>query len=218
MDHEFWQQRWELNEIGFHNDAVHPSLEKFWPLLAKTPQDSVLVPLCGKSKDMLWLARRGHQVIGVELSPIAVAAFFSENQLEPAVMQKGGFNISESSGVELWRGDYFALPENQLSGIGKVYDRAALVALPTDMRRNYVEKLRGLLPSGAKILLITLEYDQAEMSGPPFRVDREEIEQLYGGWCEIDNLGIQNVLEQEPKLKARGLSNLEERVYWITVL
>ena len=218
MDRDFWHQRWLLNQIGFHSDEVNPYLEKYWPRLAANPDDSVLVPLCGKSRDLLWLLARGNPVIGVEISPIAVNAFFAENGLEPVVSQSHGFCVNEIDGLQIWCGDYFALPEKSFDNINRVYDRAALVALPFEMRKGYAAKFKGLLKSGTQILLISLEYEQSEMAGPPFRVDREEIERLYGDWCDIECLEVQDILSREPQFKAKGISKMEELVYLLTLL
>ena len=55
MNPDFWRERWENREIGFHRDAAHPYLTRFWPTLGIAPGSRVFVPLCGKSNDLLWL-------------------------------------------------------------------------------------------------------------------------------------------------------------------
>lgn len=218
MDQDFWHQRWQLNQIGFHSDKINPHLEKYWPKLTKTSNDVVFVPLCGKSKDLLWLLAQGHQVIGVELSQIAVNAFFSENELEPAVFRRDGFCVYEINNLQIWCGDYFDLLSKAFDRITLVYDRGSLVALPSEMRDDYVSKLRDLIKSDSQILLISFDYDQSEMSGPPFSVKREEIEKLYGSWCNIELLEVQNVLNREPQFKSKGISKMEEFVYKLIVV
>ncbi|MGZ5056228.1 MAG: thiopurine S-methyltransferase [Methylobacter sp.] len=217
MQHEFWHQRWQQNQIGFHSDEINRHLQQQWPKLGIEPNSRVFVPMCGKSNDMLWLLAQGYQVVGVELSPLAVEAFFSDNGLQPAQRQQGNFVISESDRVQILCGDFFALRTAELGKIDAVYDRASLVALPQDMRIDYASHLSALLTPGAKMLLVAFDYPQHEMPGPPFSVQAEEVDRLYRGWCDIELLANDDVLEQELHLKERGLSQLHEQVYRLTV-
>lgn len=217
MQHEFWHQRWQQNQIGFHSDEINPHLQQQWPKLGVEPNSRVFVPMCGKSNDMLWLLAQGYQVVGVELSPLAVEAFFSENGLQSALRRQGDFLIGESDGLQILCGDFFALRPEDLGKIDAVYDRASLVALPYDMRIDYVSHLSALLTPGVKMLLVAFDYPQHEMPGPPFSVQGEEIEKLYRSWCEAELLANEDILEQEPHFKERGLSQLHEQVYRLTV-
>lgn len=218
MHHEFWHQRWQQNQIGFHKHEVNPHLQQQWPKLAVEPNSRVFVPMCGKSIDMLWLLAQGYQVVGVELSPLAVEAFFSNNDLQPTLRQQGDFLISEIDGLQIFCGDFFALQPANLGKIDSVYDRAALVALPNDMRLDYVSRMSALLEPGVSILLVTFDYPQHEMSGPPFSVPSEEVEKLYHAWCDIELLVSEDALERELPLKERGLSQLREQVYRLVVV
>jgi thiopurine S-methyltransferase len=217
MDHGFWHERWQNNQIGFHGNGVNPHLEKYWPKLAKAADELVFVPLCGKSDDLLWLLQQGYRVIGVELSPIAVHGFFAENGLEATVTQSDGFGIYRIDGLQLWCGDFFALPPASVEGVALIYDRASLVALPPEMRAGYAAKLRSLVEPGTQILLVSFAYDQAQMPGPPFSVERYEIEKLYGEWCGIELLDVQDVLDQQPQFRDKGVSAMDECVYKLTV-
>jgi thiopurine S-methyltransferase len=217
MQHEFWHQRWQQNQIGFHSDEINRHLHQQWPKLGIKPNSRVFVPMCGKSNDMLWLLAQGYQVVGVELSPLAVEAFFSDNGLQPIQRQQGNFVISESGRIQILCGDFFALRTADLGNIDAVYDRASLVALPQDMRIDYTSHLSALLKPGAKMLLVAFDYPQHEMPGPPFSVQDEEVERLYRDWCDIELLANVDVLEQELHLKERGLSRLHEQVYRLTV-
>lgn len=217
MQHEFWHQRWQQNQIGFHSDEINPHLQQQWPKLGVEPNSRVFVPMCGKSNDMLWLLAQGYHVVGVELSPLAVEAFFSENGLQPALRLQGDFSISESDGLQILCGDFFALRSENLGTVDAVYDRASLVALPYDMRIDYVAKLSTLLSPGVKMLLVAFDYPQHEMQGPPFSVQREEIEKHYRTWCEIELLADEDILEREPHFKERGLNRLREQVYRLMV-
>lgn len=186
MKHDFWHQRWSEGRIGFHQADFNPYLKKYWQLLSLAADDRVFVPLCGKSKDMLWLREQGHEVLGVELNASACEAFFAENGAEPECNQKSGFEVRSVDGVELMCGDFFSLNTEDLRDVGAVYDRAALIALPQEMRTQYAEHLTQILPKGVQILLITLEYDGE--GGPPFSVQGSEVERLFGAAFEIECL------------------------------
>ena len=213
MQHDFWHQRWQQNQIGFHNQQTNPYLKKYWPELNLKPGSRVLVPLCGKSLDMLWLLAQGYEVLGVELSPLAVEAFFTENQLTVRQRQQGMFVVYESQGLSLFCGDFFVLTATDLQGVDAVFDRAALVALPTEMRVDYVAKLQQILPAGIPSLLVAFDYPQQEMSGPPFSVPFAEIQSHFGAAWEIELLTTQDILDCEPHFRDKGLSRMQEQVY-----
>jgi thiopurine S-methyltransferase len=130
MEEEFWLERWDRGQIGFHQREVNPDLRRSWPDLGLAPGDPVFVPLCGKSRDMGWLRSQGHPVLGVELSPRAVSDFFSESGLEPEWRRHRKLRVAEAGGVRIHQGDFFDLTAEDLAGVGAVYDRAALIALP----------------------------------------------------------------------------------------
>lgn len=218
MQHDFWHQRWQQGQIGFHTDDVNPHLMCYWSALSVPTGRRVFVPLCGKSNDMLWLLAQGHQVVGVELSPLAVSSFFSDNGLHPRIRRHGDFTVSEIDGLQLFCGDFFALQPEVIGPVDAVYDRASLVALPPDMRLEYAAQMRHLLDPGVATLLVAFDYPQHEMSGPPFSVHAREIDMLYHGWCEIERLAGEDVLERELHFKARGLTRMEEQVYRLRVL
>ena len=186
MKHDFWHLRWSEGRIGFHQADFNPYLKKYWQLLSLAGDDRVFVPLCGKSKDMLWLREQGHEVLGVELNPSACEAFFAENGAEPECSQQPGFVVRSVDGVQLLCGDFFSLNAEDLRDVSAVYDRAALIALPPEMRVQYVEYLTQILPRGVQILLITLEFEGE--GGPPFSVQGSEVERLFGEAFEIECL------------------------------
>src|SRR5690606_23452572 len=186
MDAEFWLQRWREGRTNFHQARVTPPLEKFWRLLELPPGSRVLVPLAGKTLDMLWLARQGLRVLGVELSPLAVEQFFAENGLQPAVRDSAQGRHYAAGDIELICGDIFDLDDATLAGCTGVYDRAALVALPADMRARYVDRVYGRLPGGYRGLLVSLDYPQDQMAGPPFSVDDDEVRRLYADHTEVE--------------------------------
>lgn len=214
MDPAFWHQRWRDNLIGFHLPGVNPGLEAYWPQLPVETGAPVFVPLCGKSLDMLWLAER-HPVTGVELSPIAVEAFFTENGLQYKEAQEGSFTVCESERIRILCGDFFDLQSEQLTHTRAVYDRASLIALPPDMRSRYVSHLETLLPADAEMLLITLDYPQAQMDGPPFSVSASEVQDLFGAGWSIDLLHADDVLAHEARFRERGLTRMTENVFYL---
>jgi thiopurine S-methyltransferase len=213
MDPAFWRERWKNQDIGFHQPEFHALLQKYWSRLDLRPSSPVFVPLCGKSLDMVWLAQQGHRVIGAELSELAIDDFFAERGLNPTARTAAHFTVKSAGAYELWCGDVFELPREAVTGVAGVYDRAALIALPRPLREQYAEKLKALLPAQAPVLLITLEYEQPQMSGPPFSVPRREVRELFAGSYDCAELACHHVLESHQHFKQRGLTALEECVF-----
>ena len=216
MNRDFWQARWDEGRTGFHQEEINPHLQRFWSILGTKPGSSVFVPLCGKSRDMLWLRDQGYAVIGVEIVPRAVEAFFAENGLAAVSRPYGAFTLWEGEGIKIFQGDFFDLTAGELSGIAAVYDRASLIALPPLQRRGYAEHLHAVLPAGMSILLVALDYPQTEMDGPPFAVTEHEVAELYQGYFKIAQVCSEDVLAANPRFKEQGLSRLLEKVYVLT--
>lgn len=213
MHESFWQDRWARNQIGFHQEKFNGYLRRHWASLDLPRGTGVLVPLCGKSLDMLWLAEQGYRVLGVELAERAVQDFFAEQGVQPEVSQHGSFMRYRGAAVEILCGDFFALKAEDLAGCEAFYDRAALIALPVPMRERYVAHLQALLPESCKGLLVTLVYDQQRMDGPPFSVtDAEVSEHFAKGWslCEMER---KDVLSGNPRFAGSGLEAVEEVAY-----
>lgn len=183
MDASFWLDKWQSNQIGFHADEPHPLLVAHWDALDLPSDARVFAPLCGKSPDLLWLRRRGHPVVGIELSEIAVRDFYRENALEPAIESTATGHRFEAGGITIHRGDFFALTPQQLGPIDAIYDRAALIALPPEMRMSYVAHLGALAGNSARaLMLITVGYDETQISPPPFVVPHAEVASGFEGW------------------------------------
>lgn len=179
MEPSFWHARWNSGRIGFHNEKHHPLLTAHWPALDVPRGSRVLVPLAGKSLDMWWLAVQGLEVVGVELSEVAARDFFAERNISPDVSQASADSPTVyRGGVTIVVADLFDLTAEAVGKIDAVYDRAALIALPPEMRRRYVPHLQRLAPQ-APTLLVTVEYDQSLRGGPPFSVDHDEVRELY---------------------------------------
>lgn len=216
MRPDFWHERWQLNQIGFHQSAINPYLQRFWTAAATPARGRIFVPLCGKSRDMVWLREQGYEVVGIELSEIAVRDFFTENGLAPSERRLEPFTCFEAQGYQLLCGDFFELTVEHLGGIAAVYDRAALVALPPAMREHYVSHMRGLVPPSVQTLLVTFDYPQHEMNGPPFSVTEQEVAALYGDAFDIALLHEEDILAREPRFRDKGVSRLQEKVFVLT--
>jgi thiopurine S-methyltransferase len=213
MDPNFWHERWETSRIGFHQGDINPCLMGYWPSLALHEGGRVLVPLCGKSRDMFWLLEQGFAVTGIEISPIAVEAFFTENRLAPVVTREDRCIRWKTETLEILCGDFFELQQADIGTCDGVYDRAALIALPPAMRPGYVNHLCGLLQRHVRGLLLTLDYDQSEMQGPPFSVSDEELSRLFADACTLQRLGRTDILRSQPRFMERGLTRLSEQAW-----
>lgn len=177
MDPAFWHARWAERRIGFHEGRPNQYLVRHAARLAD--HHRVFVPMCGKSEDLAFLASRGHEIVGVELVELAVREFFDEHQLHPAVTPRGSLVAYAAPPITIYAGDVFAATRDVVGPIDAIYDRAALVAMPPDLRRRYVDHLRSL--GARRILLVSLELAQPEDVGPPFSVIEAEVRALYDG-------------------------------------
>ena len=178
MEEKFWHQRWQTNNIGFHNSEVNPLLVKYFDELSLVEGDRVFLPLCGKTRDIAWLLFKGFKLAGAELSQIAVEQLFSELGVKPEISSHGDLKHYQAKNIDIYVGDIFKLTSKMLGPINAVYDRAALVALPESMRFRYIEHLMHLV-NKAPQLLLTFEYDQNLMDGPPFSINSDLVHQYY---------------------------------------
>ncbi len=213
MHSGFWLDKWQRHEIGFHQAQTNADLQSYWPRLGCPPSAAALVPLCGKSADMDWLHAQGHPVVGVELSAIAVQEFFAERQLLPRRYAAGKLECWEAGGFQILLGDFFDLDEAAVATVAGVYDRAALIALPPPLRVRYAQQLRRILPGRCAMLLLTLEYRQEQMAGPPFSVPDAEVRELHAPGFSVTALAARENCPIEPRYQARGLKSLRECVY-----
>jgi len=220
MDQHFWHERWQRKEIGFHQAEVNPLLIQYWHELGLAPGSRVLVPLCGKSLDLLWLREQGHEVVGAELSRVAVAEFFDAAGLTPTITPSishgetlnAGLERWQADGIEIYCGDLFQLSASLLGRVDGWYDRAALVALPAAMRGPYVAHLRQLAPM-ARGLLITLDYPQERVAGPPFSVEPAEVAERYQRDFQLRPLASCPCDDLPPKFRQQGVAVLNERAW-----
>ncbi len=213
MQPDFWHTRWQTNQIGFHRKSVHGYLLRYIDKLGLHPGANVFVPLCGKSIDMVHLRAQGAGVVGVELSELALRAFFDDNAIPVEVSKEHDFTVYSGGGFRLLAGDFFALRPEHLGVVSGAYDRAALVALPQPMRQAYARHLATLIPAAKPILLVTHTYPQHEMSGPPFSITEEEVSDLFGGAFTIELLERHDNIADEPRLQSLGVTAFFENAH-----
>ncbi|MDE2070075.1 MAG: thiopurine S-methyltransferase [Gammaproteobacteria bacterium] len=208
-----WSQRWREGRTGWHHGEPMPLLMQHWPALGLPAGSRVLVPLAGKSLDMLWLAQQGFSVLGVELSPLAVKQFFAENHLVAQSQREVDGMHYSAAGIEVIQGDIFKVAARVFESCPAVYDRAAIIALPLPLRQRYAHEVYGKLPPDCRGLMITLEYPQAEMPGPPFSVDATELYRLFDAERKLELLERRDILASQPGFKEAGVNTLSTAVY-----
>lgn len=218
MELSYWESRWRKGKTGFHMPGGYPGLRTHWNDLKLRANPVVLAPLCGKTKDLVQLESYGASVVGIEISKKAILDFFNENNREYETNTFAEFTIYRSKNVELWQGDFFKFPAKKYPGIDLIYDKAALVALPPDMRKRYSEKIISLSENNTQILLHHFIYPQEQMPGPPFSVPDSEVRELFGAHFEIKTLEADTISSDKfPPFQRRGLkSDLTERLLQLT--
>lgn len=215
-DNALWQQCWRDRETDFHQPTVNANLIRFWPGLELAPTDRVFVPLCGKSLDLLWLANQGHPVVGVELSPIAVRAFFKESRMQPARSKHGKFTRWQSGRIDILCGDFFDLSAADLGNITVVFDRASLTALPEEIRHAYLAHLRKILPEQCRMFLLTTEEpEDGETQDQPFAI-ADEITSLYALAFDIRLRHVESIFEPGLDRTVEQPARVEHKVYLLT--
>lgn len=222
MDPEFWLNCWQKDHIGFHQLQTDVLLAQHFSHLVKEDDKHVLVPLCGKSQDMFFLARQ-MRVTGAELSEIACADFFNDSGLSYTRSPQGDFQQFSFANINLWQGDFFKLQPTMLSPIDWIYDRAALFALPKTMQIRYVRHLLSFMRPNTRLLLIALEFAEHELTGPPFPLCEPDIKALFSAENSPDasDYNIQCLASRVLSDKQFGqrifnVSQLVERLYLIT--
>lgn len=211
---EDWNDRWEKGRTGWHEVEGSAALKNYWPLTgsSSSPRGRVLVPLCGKSADLLWLTQQGHEVVGVELAELPIRQFFADNNISYNVQPGADLDryTAASLPLTLYCGDYMLFDDQPFDAL---FDRGALVALPPALRLAYVTHTKQLLRPEALKMIITLEYDQAIVQGPPFAVHADEI---AAGWGALERIAAADDIENcPPKFRAAGLTDVQE-VVWLS--
>lgn len=198
MKKEIWLERWEKGQTGFHNDEVNPLFIQHFKELELPLASRIFVPLCGKTLDIGWLLSRGFCVVGVELSEMAVKELFEELGEEPYIMKDGEHIHYHAENIDIFVGDFFTLTPQMVGNLDAIYDRAAIVALPKEMREEYTKHMLSLT-KGIPQLMTTVVYDQSLMNNSPFSVDKEELERHYGEHytiTQLDKIQVEGGLKQ----------------------
>ena len=208
-----WESRWQEDRIGFHLRVVNPHLIRFSNQMLHQNPERVFVPLCGKTLDLFWLTTKTKKVIAVELVSKAVQDFFAENNVDYLIQQDKTLQKFSSKSIDIYLGDFFDLNPEQTSSFRAIYDRASIVAIEKPERREYIDHLISFLDPAGRILLITLEYNQNQMEGPPYSVTAEEIESLFAPLGALKLLETYDILDD--RFRNKGLTHLLEHVFLI---
>jgi thiopurine S-methyltransferase len=192
MEASFWHQKWERGEIAFHESEANPFLVAHFEKLKLAKGSRVFLPLCGKTRDIAWLLGGGYRVAGAELSELAVNELFKELGIEPQIFKAGELIRYSAKDIDLFVGDIFDVSAEYLGPVSAIYDRAALVALPSGIRERYTSHLINITGTAPQ-LLICYEYDQRLMDGPPFSVTENEVKQHYGATYQLKAVETKSV-------------------------
>ena len=208
----FWEHRWNEGSTGWHINQVHPYLQQYHSLLKKSSPASLLVPLCGKSHDLVWLLQKGFSVTGIEYVQKASEQFFSQvlNVEIPKSLLKNKMIHYQYKSLHYVVGDFFNFISDTLFDF--IYDRAALIAIEPSLREKYVQKQSTLLKDNGKIFLITFECDYG--IGPPFSVSIEDIIKLYQPFFTIQVVEKKDIFHEPDSQRFinQGASYLVEAV------
>jgi thiopurine S-methyltransferase len=196
-----------------HTDKVNSQLIEYLDELKLSSQNSIFVPLCGKSLDMNYLIQKNYKVIGVEISELAIQQFFEENNLSYTISKEEKFELYEGDKIKIYCGDFFDLQSNHLNHVKAVYDRASLIALDDELRQKYVKHLSDIISLDVRILLLILNYPQHQRSGPPFAVSKLEVDKLFKGSFDFQELYCVDDIENEPMFQNLGVDFVEKAVY-----
>lgn len=210
MKHDFWRERWAANQTAFHEKDGNKLLLRHFDAIELPKGSRYFLPLCGKTGDITQLLIKGYRVVGVELVEDAIRQLFEELGVAPDVTDAGPFKRYTATNIEIFVGDVFALTADILGPVDAVYDRAALVALPADMRERYATHMVKIT-NQAEQMLLTFEYDQTEMDGPPFHVSEDEVRALYGDAFEIELVRRKDIPQG-----LKGLVKANEVVWLLT--
>lgn len=192
-ENNLWLERWENGEIGFNQAEVNPFMVKYFSSLGLEKETRVLVPLCGKTIDISWLLAQGYEVVGIELSEQATVELFQELGVEPTVSMAGELMLYSADNIRIFVGDIFKVNAQMLGKIDAIYDRAALVALTTELRIDYANHLINVT-SNAPQLLLCFEYDQSLMNRSPYSVDEAEVKRHYGEYYSLKLLTREHIV------------------------
>ena len=152
------------------------------------------------------------RVIGAELSELAIQQLFAELDLVPVITAIGDINHYRADNIDIFVGDIFDVTQDMISQVDAILDRAALVALPPDMRKTYTKHLIEIT-SSAPQLLLTFEYGVTDVTGPPHSISQDEVVAHYGDHYHLKTLELFDIGGG-----FRGTSKAIEHVWQLTPL
>ena len=216
-DTGFWHRVWAdgpTGRTGFGLAGPHPDLVAHAAAVFAGAA-RLLVPLCGRSPDLAWLAQRWPEVVGVELVERAVTGYAAEHSLTARQPPEGAFRRYSRPGLSILLGDFFEATPEVLGAFDGAWDRGALGALPAELRPRYVRVLLGLLRPGARALLECYTFDQGRLPGPPYSVSEAELGRLFGD--HRVRVVEDRTLTNDGRYPAVPLGRWRQRVYAVDV-
>jgi len=214
-DKNDWLKIWETGDTKFHSAKITPELIKYLPKTRIKPGECVLVPLCGKSKDMFWLAEQGYQVIGVELSSKACEEFFIDHGLQPQITKEKRFIKYHYQNITLLCGDFFDLKNEDIPDIKLIYDWKALIALPPKIQKKYVAHLMHCVDNQADMLLLSIDSPD-KINGAPYPITPQEINKLFSHYFMIQLLENKVIAELAEHLIELGYRKASATIYLLS--
>jgi len=234
-----WHGRWEELKLGWQMEEVHPIVLKYGDrrrqeLVVNESCDASsqsagggdddakirwLFPLCGKTVDMAYLAKKEttDEVVGVDGIRRALEEFSKSHpdlnmqwETTTPLSDEESFPVSherlKGDSVTLLKGDFFALTTEIAGGhFDVVLDRASMVAIDPSLRAQYVATLGRLVRPGGRILLVTVEKRtgdaQAIIKGPPYSINEVDVRRLYESQKWVESVTL---LEEIDQFKAKA--------------
>jgi thiopurine S-methyltransferase len=216
MNKEFWVNAWADGRTNFHQITANPWLQLGLSELKSTPKRA-LVPLCGKTIDLLTLAQKGIEVVGVEIAAQAVDEFFRENKLTPGISKEGAYSAYRVPGLTILSGDFFEIESwpDYNEGFDFIYDRAALIALPLELRTRYLKVIKSLITDQTRYLVDFISYDGPLDLGPPFSVSPDEIIEFFKDFRKIKKLKEDQRQAIHPRFIEAGVQVMQMHLWLI---
>lgn len=211
-----WQEKWDQGQIGFHQENFNSDLVTYMDRVISESDElvNVFVPLCGKTRDMLWLSEKFIKVFGVELSHLAMEQFEAENNRNFKKSSIDSFTTYSDDKYTLYQGDFFKLDKSHLPHVTHIYDRASMIALPKKIRKSYSKHLTEVIKA-PHIFLITIDYDQDKVHGPPYSVPQDEVRSYYGQSYLIEVMSEVVISEGVPPRFAEEGATIKKTVYFM---
>ena len=249
-----WYHRWldiddDATNLGWHLSKPHPVLVKHYDdwLQCKNDEEQrlILFPLCGASLDLSYLARRGHQVVGVDGVPKAVTKLLSDygeeipsgGGLKPGAMR---MRVSQPGWVQQKAAEHmstkdrkytpapflFAVQGDFLEFDGAAAGKYGFPGFDCAFDRGGLVAVEpsdrdGYAQNLASLMkpggqLLLVTVEHDPSFGPPFNVDEAEVKRLLGKQFDVRLLSREDKMREEPHWKKRGATHFEEVAYMCT--